>query len=86
MLSQCQSLDNSTHTFVSDDKSRWRTGIPTYKGVLYKGVYKGINLKVYGSGSKLEYEFIVHPGGNPKDILLTYRGIEGITTNGTVSF
>ena len=71
------------NTFVGNDKSRWRTGIPTYKGVLYKGVYKGIDLKVYGSGSKLEYEFIVHPGGNPKDILLTYRGIEGITTNGS---
>jgi len=70
------------NSFVGNDKSIWRTGIPTYKGVLYKGVYKGIDLKVYGSGSKLEYEFIVHPGGNPKDILLTYHGVEAITTNG----
>lgn len=70
------------NSFVGNDKSRWRTGIATYKSVFYKEVYKGIDLKLYGSGNKLEYEFIVHPGGDPKNILMTYHGVEGITTNG----
>jgi len=67
--------------FVGNDKSKWKTDIPTYKGIMYKGVYKGIDLRVYGTGKHLEYEFIVHPGGNPQDILLTYHGIEGLGTS-----
>ena len=68
--------------FVGNDKSKWKAGISTYKGVVYKGVYKEIDLKVFGNGKDIEYEFIVNPGGDPHDILLTYHGIEGLATNG----
>ena len=67
--------------FVGNDKSKWRTGIPTYNGIVYKGVYEGIDLKVFGDGKDMEYEFIVNPGGNSDHILLTYNGIEGLTVN-----
>ena len=73
--------DAGINYFVGNDTSKWKTGIPPYKGVVYKGVYKGIDLKVFGNGKDIEYEFIVNPGGNPDDILLTYNGIEGIATN-----
>jgi len=73
--------DAGVNYFVGDDRSKWKTGIPTYKGVVYKRVYKGIDLKVFGNGKDIEYEFIVNPGGNPGDILLTYNGIEGLSTN-----
>jgi len=68
--------------FVGNDRSRWKTDIPTYKEVVYKGVYKGMDLKVFGKGKEIEYEFTVNPGANPDDILLTYNGIEGLATNG----
>jgi len=68
--------------FVGNDRSKWQSGIPTYKGVIYQGVYKGIDLKVFGNGKDIEYEFIVSPRGTPDDILLTYNGIEGLTTDG----
>jgi len=74
--------DAGINYFVGNDKSKWKRGIPTYKGVIYQGVYKGIDLKVFGNGKDIEYEFIVNPGGNPDDILLTYKGIEGLSTNG----
>ena len=68
--------------FVGNDKSKWNTGLSTYKGVIYQGIYKGIDLKVFGKGKDLEYEFIVNSGGNPNDILLTYNGIEELVKNG----
>ncbi|MBL6978782.1 MAG: SBBP repeat-containing protein [Desulfobacteraceae bacterium] len=74
--------DARINYFVGNDRNKWKRGIPTYKGVVYKGVYKGIDLKIFGNGKDIEYEFIVNPGGNPGDILLTYNGIEGIATNG----
>ncbi len=69
------------NSFVGNDSTKWKTGIATYKGVLYKEIYKGIDLKVFGTGRDIEYEFIVHPEGDPADILLTYNGIEGLATN-----
>jgi len=74
--------DAGINYFVGNDRSKWKRAIPTYKGVVYKGVYKRIDLKVFGNGKDIEYEFIVNPGGNPDDILLTYNGIEGLSTNG----
>ncbi len=68
--------------FVGNDKSKWKTRIPTYKGIVYKDVYRRIDLKVFGEGEAIEYDFIVNPGGNPNDILLTYNGIEGLSING----
>jgi len=74
--------DAGINYFVGNDRSKWKAGIPTYKGVVYQGVYKGIDLKVFGNGKDIEYEFIVNPGGTPEDRLLTYNGIEGLTTSG----
>jgi len=68
--------------FTGNDMSQWKTGAPTYKGIVYREVYKGIDLKVFGNGKDIEYEFIVNPGGNPDDILLTYNGIKGLAKNG----
>ncbi|MCP4577821.1 MAG: hypothetical protein GY846_16230, partial [Deltaproteobacteria bacterium] len=74
--------DARINYFVGNDKSRWKTGIPTYKGVVYRGVYKGIDMRVFGKDKDIEYEFIVNPGGNPDDISLAYIGIETLTANG----
>ncbi len=77
--------DGRINCFVGNDRSKWKRGIPTYKGVVFKGLYKGIDLKVFGKGKDIEYEFIVNPGGKPDDILLTYNGIagiEGLSPNG----
>jgi hypothetical protein len=73
--------DAGINYFTGNDKSKWKTGIPTCKGIIYQGVYKGIDLKVFGNGRDIEYEFIVNPGADPDDILLTYNGIEGLATN-----
>ncbi len=78
--------DAGINYFVGNDRSKWKRGIRTYKGVIYKGIYKGIDLKIFGKGKDIEYEFIVHPGANPQDVLLTYDGIEGLAINGEGAF
>ena len=67
--------------FTGNDRDKWKRGIPTFKGIVYKEVYKNIDLKIFGNGRAIEYEFIINPGGNPDDILLTYNGIDGLTIN-----
>ncbi len=81
LIGGIENQDAMINYFVGNDRSKWKRDIPTYKGIVYKGIYKGIDLKVFGNGKDIEYEFIVSPGGNPGDILLTYNGIKGLATN-----
>lgn len=37
-------------------------------------IYQNIDVKYYFEKGQLKYDFIVHPGGNPKDITLIYKG------------
>lgn len=61
--------------FTGKDKSKWRGNIPTSLAILYKELYKNIDLKVYGIESQIEYDWIVKPGGNPADITIEYENV-----------
>jgi hypothetical protein len=61
------------------DASRWRTGLPTYEGVVYRNLWPGIDLAFRGDGGDLKYEFRLAPGANPDDIRLAYRGAERLS-------
>ncbi|MBN2206815.1 MAG: hypothetical protein JW742_05375, partial [Candidatus Aminicenantes bacterium] len=60
--------------FDGRDESDWHTGIPTSKAVHYKGLYEGIDLKVYGTEKAVEYDWIVAPGADPGRIQFGYEG------------
>src|SRR5205814_5059762 len=55
---------------------KWRTGISTYSGVRYRRIYSGIDLLYYGNQRQIEYDFVVGPGANPKDIELSIAGAD----------
>jgi len=59
--------------YQGKDSSKWQEGIRTSKAVLYKDVYKNIDLKVYGVENQVEYDWIVKPGANPRSIKLKYQ-------------
>jgi hypothetical protein len=63
--------------FIGNDKSKWHCDVPTSQAVLYKNLYKDIDLKVYGIEKQIEYDWIVKPGGNPKDIRFEYKNVKG---------
>jgi len=63
--------------FKGKDESEWHCDIPTSQAVLYKNLYKSIDLKVYGIEKQIEYDWIVKPGGNPEDIRFEYKNVKG---------
>jgi len=63
---------------IGNDPQKWHTNIPTYREVVYHDIYPNIDLRLYGSGSRLRYDFIVRPEASPENISLAYRGVEGI--------
>jgi uncharacterized repeat protein (TIGR01451 family) len=60
--------------FRGNDPAQWRSGIPQYGKVRYTGIYPGIDLVYYGNQHQLEYDFVVHPGGDPKMIRVGVGG------------
>ena len=61
--------------FVGSDPKDWHTGIPTFAKVRYADVYPGVDLIYYGNQGKLEYDFVVAPGADPKVIKLRFEGL-----------
>ncbi len=57
--------------FLADNKS---VKAHTYQKITYKNVYHDIDWVLYIKDGQLEYDFIVRPGGNVKDIKLKYKG------------
>lgn len=64
--------------FIGSDPSKWRTDVPMFRRVVAHDVYDGIDLVYYGAGDNLEYDFVVHPGADPKQIQLSFRGTDRI--------
>jgi hypothetical protein len=62
--------------FIGNDKSKWHCDVPTYMAVLYKNLYKNIDLKVYGLEKQIEYDWIVKTGGDPGDISFRYKNVK----------
>ncbi len=65
--------------FIGNDPKKWKTNIPTYEVVVYKDIYKGIDMKFYGNNRQMEYDIIVKPGADPLLVRLSYEGIEGLS-------
>ena len=59
--------------FEGKNEAAWHTDIPTSKTVLYSGLYDGIDLKVYGRGGEIEYDWIVRPGSDPSLIRFAFE-------------
>lgn len=67
-------LSTKRNYFVGNDPTKWRTNVPTFAKVKYEGIYSGIDLVYYGNQQQLEYDFVVAPGADPRQIAFDIRG------------
>ncbi len=65
--------------FPTSDPDTWRTHVLAYKEVVYRDIWKGIDLKLFANGPNLEEEFVVHPGADASAVRLAYEGVQGLT-------
>jgi hypothetical protein len=69
-------LPGRSHYLLGADRARWTTDVPTYARVQYRDVYPGVDLVYYGNQRQLEYDFMLHPGADPRAITLSFDGID----------
>jgi hypothetical protein len=71
-------LPGKTNYILGGDESKWRKDVPSYAKVQYDAVYPGVDLVYYGTQGRLEYDFLVQPGGKPETMALTIKGADQV--------
>lgn len=69
--------DYTVSYFKGKNQADWHAGIRTSRAVLYRDLYKNIDLKLYGNKSGLEYDWMVRKNGDPTRIRFDFNGITG---------
>jgi hypothetical protein len=67
----------SNYLSPADAKS-WISNVPQYQRVKMADVYPGIDLIFYANGDDLEYDFVVAPGADPKQVQVVFEGMRGM--------
>lgn len=78
-IAALEEMPGKTNYFIGNDPHSWRTNIPNYAKVKYEAVYPGVDLIYYGKhGKQLEYDFVVAAGADPRQIKMSFAGMDQI--------
>jgi hypothetical protein len=67
-------LQGISNYFAGSDPTQWRTKVPHFARVVYRGVYPGVDVVFYGEQGRLEYDYVLAPGADPSAIHLHIEG------------
>ncbi|MBX3083231.1 MAG: SBBP repeat-containing protein [Anaerolineae bacterium] len=65
--------------FIGNDPSQWHANVSTYAGIMYRGVYPGIDLRYDGHEGRLKGTYTVAAGADPSVIRWRYEGNAGLS-------
>ncbi len=71
-------LPGRVHYFIGNDPNKWRTNVPLFSRVQYQNIYPGINLVFYGNQRGIEYDFVLQPGADPRQIKFAFSGAQQV--------
>ncbi len=65
-------MPSRANFLIGDDPAAWHTGVPTYQSIVYRNLYRGIDMKYVTGDPQLKSEFLLAPGADPNQIRLEY--------------
>jgi photosystem II stability/assembly factor-like uncharacterized protein len=71
-------LPGKVNYLRGSDPYHWQVDIPTFLKVRYEDIYPGIDMVYYGNQRQLEYDFVVSPQANYRNIKLRLDGADRI--------
>jgi hypothetical protein len=63
--------------FIGNDTTKHASFVGLYSEVIVHDVYPHIDIRYYFERGQLRYDYVVNPGGDPKQIRFNYRGQNG---------
>ena len=76
-------LPGIVNYFIGNDSEKWHTDIPTFARVRYSETYPGVDLVYYGNQMQLEYDFVVRPGADSRQVALSFEGADSVAVEAT---
>ena len=73
--------ETKVNYFIGNDKSKWKTDIPTHNEVSLGEIYEGIELRLKAYGKNVEKIFTVKPGADATTIKLKVAGGNSLKIN-----
>jgi hypothetical protein len=77
-FSATDQLPGKKNYYIGTDKTRWAAGVPLYSRVQTADVYPGIDMAFRTVNREFEFDFLVHPGADPRQIKLAFSGAQHI--------
>ena len=71
-------LPGKSNYFIGNDRSKWQRDVANFAKVCYDELYPGIDAVFYGNQRQLEYDFVVAPGADPRQIKLSFAGADSL--------
>jgi hypothetical protein len=65
--------------FIGSDPQKWRSSVPTFGAVRYRGLYQGVDLRVHQRNGRLEYDLLLAPGADLYQVVVRIDGTSGMT-------
>ena len=62
--------------YLARDPHASRQNVPMYGRVVYRGVYPGVDVVFHGTQRDAEFDFVIHPGGDPRAVRLEVTGAD----------
>lgn len=71
-------LASTGNYLLGNQPEKWRTGVPQYRSVRYRGIYPGVDGLFYAAEGSMEYDFELAPGADPSRIRLRFSGADSL--------
>ncbi|HKO96862.1 MAG TPA: SBBP repeat-containing protein [Pyrinomonadaceae bacterium] len=75
--------EGKSNYFVGKDSTRWQANVPNYSRVRYANVYRGVDQIFYGNQGQLEYDFVIAPEADYKQIRMKFAGAKRVRIDQT---
>ncbi|WP_321475085.1 hypothetical protein [uncultured Paludibaculum sp.] len=69
-----EATGNTTHYCLPGNSSLCSEGVKSYRRLLRRNLYPGIDWELHGRAGQLEYDLVVHPGAQVRDARLRVEG------------
>ena len=70
------------HNYLTGkDPKRWRTGVPLFASVLYKGVYPDVDVRARFADGSFEYDFVLEAGADLSAVRMSVHGARALRLN-----
>lgn len=68
--------------FLGNDPARWATGVQSYREVWMRGLYPGVDLRLYPDSGSLRYDFHLSPNTPASRIRIRMAGCDSVRVAG----